>query len=49
METIELKCPYCSSASSVKFPCCGYLCMRCGKNYEEEDIINMEKQNVRDS
>jgi DNA-directed RNA polymerase subunit RPC12/RpoP len=41
MESVSLPCPYCGSSISVRFPCCGYLCMRCGKNYEEEDVIEL--------
>lgn len=31
-------CPYCESRYNVKLPCCGYLCMTCGKTYELDDI-----------
>lgn len=34
-------CPYCGSKSTVKFPCCGYLCMKCGKTYESEDVNDL--------
>ena len=38
MQHIEnKKCPWCGLYNSVKFPCCGFLCMCCGKTYEEED------------
>ena len=38
MKDIMMPCPYCDSNVTVKFPCCGYLCMRCGKSFEEEDV-----------
>jgi hypothetical protein len=33
-------CPWCGGEKSIKMPCCGHLCMSCGKNYDEEDIKN---------
>ena len=38
-----ISCPWCKSVSCMKFPCCGYLCMKCGKSFEEEDMKKEEK------
>lgn len=36
MKTTVQECPYCGSTKALKFPCCGYFCMNCGKTFEEE-------------
>jgi len=36
-------CPYCESNINVKFPCCGYLCIKCGRFFDEEDIEELNK------
>jgi DNA-directed RNA polymerase subunit RPC12/RpoP len=41
IENKDIRCPYCGNGITVKFPCCGYLCMRCGKTFEEEDIRDL--------
>ena len=41
MKDIMMPCPYCDSNVTVKFPCCGYLCMRCGRTFTEEDKIEL--------
>jgi DNA-directed RNA polymerase subunit RPC12/RpoP len=46
MEAKDTDCPYCGSTVHVKFPCCGHLCLRCGKTYDEQDIDKMGKSNV---
>lgn len=38
MNITEVKCPWCGQRNSIKFPCCGYLCMHCGKTFDEEDL-----------
>jgi tRNA(Ile2) C34 agmatinyltransferase TiaS len=45
MQNSDKTCPYCGKSNSVKFPCCGYLCMVCGKTFEEEDNPNIENKN----
>jgi len=54
MENIQMggkepvpNCFYCGSAKTLKFPCCGYFCMACGKTFEDADIEeckNAEKE-----
>jgi len=39
MESNDVQCPFCSFHLTVKFPCCGYMCMKCGNAFEE-DIVN---------
>ena len=34
MSISEQACPHCYSTKSIKFPCCGYLCLACGKTFE---------------
>jgi DNA-directed RNA polymerase subunit RPC12/RpoP len=36
MSTANNECPYCGATKSLKFPCCGYFCMNCGKTFEDE-------------
>jgi transposase-like protein len=43
LANVAVECPWCDSKNAVKFPCCGYLCMTCGKSYEEEDIKNKQR------
>jgi hypothetical protein len=45
MKNVDKKCPWCGLRNSVSFPCCGFLCMACGKVFEEEDIQNKEDLN----
>lgn len=40
MQNSNKTCPYCGKNNCVKFPCCGYLCMVCGKTFEDEDSAN---------
>jgi DNA-directed RNA polymerase subunit RPC12/RpoP len=44
MENAAVRCIYCNSQATVKFPCCGYLCMKCGKSFDEIDIENKDKE-----
>lgn len=39
-------CEYCGSDRTVRFPCCGYFCVNCGKGFEEEDIDDLSRDNT---
>jgi DNA-directed RNA polymerase subunit RPC12/RpoP len=36
----KASCQYCGSIAMVPFPCCGSLCMACGKLNEESEDSN---------
>jgi len=43
MDAKDIKCPYCDNETNlVKFPCCGWVCMKCGKTFDEQDIEEMK-------
>jgi predicted CopG family antitoxin len=37
MKTSNQECSFCGATNSVKFPCCGFFCLNCGKTFEVED------------
>ena len=40
----KLSCPHCKSEAVLKFPCCGWLCMKCTRRFEDEDIKKDDKE-----
>lgn len=37
MNIADNECPFCGETKSIKFPCCGFFCLNCGKTFEEDD------------
>jgi ribosomal protein L37AE/L43A len=37
-ENNKKQCPYCGNICSIRFPCCGWICFKCGQSFLEEDI-----------
>jgi hypothetical protein len=44
MSQSDQECPHCLSRKSIKFPCCGFLCLFCAKTFE----IKEEQENDKD-